>query len=167
MAGVTVKQYSLLDFTVSVIIKEAPGVDAGLEVDIPIGGAGKYLGSITVTKSTDNVTKTVDATGAGVFSFSNDHSGTVDVEISQVSDVVANIIDKIINNYYQDYEQQGVETDWKRTVLDIVISKGSQKVVEATDCMLVKMPDLSIGNEVATRTFSFIAMEIRETGFTY
>lgn len=168
MAGISVKQYSLLDYTLSVIIKEAPGADANaLEVDIPIGGAGKYLGSITVTKSTDNVTKTVDATGAGVFSFSNDHSGTVDIEISQVSDVVGEIIKKIVDKYYQDYDTAGIETDWKRTVLDIVISKNDQKVVEATDCMLVKMPDLGIGNEVATRTFSFIAMEIRETGFTY
>lgn len=161
MANMTMKQYSLLDYTISITLKKST-TDSGTKLNIPIGGAGNYLGSIKFAKDTDRITKTVDATGAGVFSFSNDHSGTVDIEITQVSDAVNEIIKTVFNKYITGNDS------WKETILDITLYKGTtQPIIEATNCMLVKMPDLEIGNEVATRTFSFVAMEIHEKAFTY
>lgn len=163
---VTVKQYSLLDYSLSITLRTTPTDLTGLEQDtltsrynVPIGGSGKYLGSIKFTKSTDNIGKTVDATGAGVYSFTNDHSGSVDIEISQVSDTIAQIINNLAEKYHTGA--------WRDTMVDIVMSKGSTKVIEATSCMLVKMPDFAVANEVAPRTFSFLAMEIKETAFVY
>lgn len=150
-----VKQYSLLDFSLSITFKKN-------RYNIPIGGVGSYLGSIKVAKATDNITKTVDATGSGVFAYSHDHSGTVDIEISQVSNKVATIINRAMKWYHS--ETNG---DWKNGLLDIVIMKNGRKVLDATSCMLTKMPDLEIGNEVAMRTFSFQAIEIREYAVTY
>ena len=157
---VTVKQYSLLDYSLSITLKTSASALTGTKLNIPIGGSGKYLGSIKFVKSTDNISKTVDATGAGVFAFTNDHSGQVDIEISQVSDAIRQIINNLANKYHTDGA-------WKNSLVDIVMSKGSTKVIEATNCMLVKMPDFEVGSEVAQRTFSFLAMEIKETAFTY
>jgi hypothetical protein len=157
---ISVKQFSLLDYTLSIYAKSTDGRTRGRSLNIPIGGSGKYLGSIKFTKSTDNVSKTVDATGAGVFGFTNDHSGTVDIEISQVSDAIKQILFRLANSYHNN--------NWKNTMVDIVMFKGSgTKVIEATNCMLVRMPDLEVASEVATRTFSFVAMEIKEAITTY
>lgn len=158
--AVTVKQYSLLDYSLSITLKQSTTATTGTSLNIPIGGAGKYLGSIKFTKSTDNITKTVDATGAGVFSFSNDHSGQVEITISQVSDAINSIITNISEKYHSD-------GSWKNALVDIIMTKGSKTVIEATNCMLVKMPDFSVENEVGTRSFMLLAMEIRETGFIY
>lgn len=168
--AVSVKQYSLLDYTLAITLKSATTVADGLEqvtsndvtkYNIPIGGAGRYLGSIKFTKSTDNISKIVDATGMGVFAFTNDHSGQVDIEISQVSDQIKTIINQLASKYHSDA--------WKDTLVDIVMSKaGSGEVIEATDCMLVRMPDLVVADQPERRTFSFLAMEIREKeNFTY
>jgi len=159
--AVTVKQFSLLDYSLSITLKTFANETTGTKLNIPIGGSGKYLGSIKFAKSTENISKTVDATGAGVFAFTNDHSGTVDIEISQVSDAIGQIINNLSNKYHTD-------GTWKNAIVDIVMSKGDGgTVIEATNCMLVKMPDLEIGSEVATRTFSFLAMEIKEKSFVY
>jgi len=152
-----VKQYSLLDFSLSIDSK----VD-GITYNVPIGGIGSYLGSIKVAKSTDNVSKTVDATGSGIFAYTHDHSGTVDIEISQVSEKVGQIINKIIDYYHS--ETQG---DWKKGLIDITISKNNVAYLVATDCMLTKMPDLEMGAEAGMRTFSFASIEIKEKGLVY
>lgn len=158
----TVKQYSLLDYSLSITLRSSTSADATETVfNVPIGGAGNYLGSIKFTKSTDNVSKFVDATGAGVFAFTNDHSGTVDIEISQVSDAIADIITQLADKYHGD------KGFWRDALIDIVMNKGTQPVIEATNCMLVKMPDFVVANEPAQRTFSFLAMEIQEMKFNY
>lgn len=144
------KQFSLLDFSISITWKN-------VRYNLPMGGAGSYLGSISVTKSTDNITTTVDATGSGVFNFSADHSGTVEIELSQVSDKINEIINKMANYYHS--QRAG---DWKNALVDITISKNGVALVDATSCMLTKMPDLSIQPEVQNRTFTFSAIEIRE-----
>jgi len=150
-----VKQYSLLDFSLSITFKK-------ITYNIPVGGIGSYLGSIKISKATDNITKTVDATGSGIFAYSHDHSGTVDIEISQVSVDVAKIINNVMD-YYQSVE----DGNWKKGLVGISIMKNGDKIMDATDCMLLKMPDLELGAEVTTRTFSFAAIEIREHAIKY
>lgn len=166
---ITVKQYSLLDYSLAITLKKDPistegtvgTVEANEEskFNIPIGGSGKYLGSIKFMKSTDNISKVVDATGAGIFAFTNDHSGTVEIEISQLSDTIAQIINQLADRYHNGF--------WKDTVVDIVMSKGSTEIIEATNCMLVKMPDFAVADQPERRTFSFLAMEIKEKAFSY
>ena len=151
----SVKQYSLLDFSLSITFKND-------RYNIPIGGIGSYLGSIKVSKATDNISKTVDATGSGVYAYSHDHSGTIDIEVSQVSDVVAKIIKKAMNYYHSQ-----TNGDWKKGLVGITIMKNGTKVIDATDCMLTKMPDLELGAEVGMRTFSFASIEIREFAIDY
>lgn len=162
---VTVKQYSLLDYSVSVTLKESVSTLTGTVLNIPIGGVGKYLGSISIAKEVDNISKAVDATGAGVFSYTHNHSGTVTVEISQLSDAVREILSKIHANY------SGVSAEdpskYKTAVLDITISKNTIPVLVATNCMLTKMPDLTLEAEAGTRTFEFLAMEIKEEAILY
>jgi len=151
----SVKQYSLLDFSLSITFK-------GSRYNIPIGGIGSYLGSIKVSKSTDNVTKTVDATGSGVYAYSHDHSGTVDIEISQVSEQVGTIIKKIMNYYHSQ-----TNGDWKKGIVGISLMKNGSKVIDATDCMLTKMPDFEASAEPGTRVFIFASIEIREFAIKY
>jgi hypothetical protein len=161
---VSVKQYSLLDYNLSVLLKESTDVLTGTLINIPIGGLGKYLGSITVTKDTANISKTVDATGAGVFSYTHDHSGTISIEISQLSDAVSSIL----SNIHEKYTGLSEGTSkYKSAILDITIKKGNSDVISATNCMLTKMPDLTLEAEAGSRTFEFLAMEIKEHSLTY
>lgn len=162
---VTVKQYSLLDYSVSVTLKESVDVDTGTVLNIPIGGVGKYLGSISIAKEVENISKAVDATGAGVYSYTHNHSGTVTVEISQLSDAVREILASVHAKYSGVSKEQPAL--YKKAVLDITISKGNDPVIVATNCMLTKMPDLTLEAEAGTRTFEFLAMEIKEEQLTY
>lgn len=161
---VSVKQYSLLDYNLSILLKSSADVVTGTLINIPIGGLGKYLGSITVAKDTANISKTVDATGAGVFSYTHDHSGTISIEISQLSDAVSSILSNIHEKYTG--LSQGT-SDYKTAILDITIKKGTTDVISATNCMLTKMPDLTLEAEAGTRTFEFLAMEIKEHSIRY
>jgi hypothetical protein len=147
-----VKLYSLLEYTVSIKFKNVPNA-----VSIPLGGMGSYIGSIAFTKDAPNITKTVDTTGSGIFSFSANNSGTVTVEISYLSVKVQEMINRIIARYYS-----ANGTDWKTTLLDITISKNNETIIEATNCMLQGLPDLTLGAEVGMRTFVFQAIEIKE-----
>ena len=150
-----VKQYSLLDFSISITFKKKT-------YNIPLGGFGSYLGNISISKNTDNISTTVDSTGSGVFSFSADNSGTIEIEITQVSDKISQIIQNM-----QNYYQSTVSGDWKNALVDITIHKNAIPIIEATNCMLVKMPDWTAGPEVSTRTYSFSAIEIREMPVVY
>lgn len=147
-----VKLYSLLEYSVSVKFKNQANA-----VNIPLGGMGSYLGSISISKDSPNITKTVDATGSGIFSFSANNSGTITVELSYLSIKVQELLNRIISRYYA---SNGLE--WKKTLLDIVITKNNEAVIEATDCMLEGTPELSIGPEAAMRSFVFQAITIKE-----
>lgn len=162
---VTVKQYSLLDYSISVTLKESLDTTTGTVLNIPIGGVGKYLGSISIAKETENISKAVDATGAGVYSYTHNHSGTITVEISQLSDAVREILANIHAKYSG--VSAGAPALYKSAILDITISKSNDQVIVATNCMLTKMPDLTLEAEAGTRTFEFLAMEIKEEGLTY
>jgi len=148
----TTKLYSLLDYTVSIKFKGQPNA-----VNIPVGGMGSYLGSINVAKESPNITKTVDSTGSGIFSYSANNSGTLTVEISFLSIKVQELINRIISRYYA---PNG--TEWKKTLLDITISRNNRVVIEATDAMLEGAPELVLGPEVANRSFVFQCIEIKE-----
>lgn len=147
-----VKLYSLLEYTVSVKFKKQSNA-----VNIPLGGMGSYLGSITTSKEKPNIQKTVDDTGSGIFSYSANNSGTLTVELSYLSVKVQELINRIVSRYYA---VNG--TEWKQTLLDITISKNNEVVVEATDCMLEGLPELQIGPEAAKRSFVFQCIEIKE-----
>lgn len=147
-----VKLYSLLDYSVSVKFKNQANA-----VNIPIGGMGSYLGSLVIAKENPNISKTVDVTGSGVFSYSANNSGTLTVELNFLSIKVQEIINRIIARYYS---PNG--TEWKNTLLDITISKNNVVVIEATDCMLEGAPELNLSAEVANRTFVFQCIEIKE-----
>lgn len=147
------KQYSLLDYTISLTFQ-------GNQYNIPLGGPKSFLGSISISKATDNITKVMDATGSGGYSFSADNSGTIDIELSMVSDKVSEILERIVDNYHNITSSAA----WKDTILDITIMRAidNKPVVTGTSCMLTKMPDLEIGPEIQNRTFSFVSLEIRE-----
>lgn len=147
-----VKLYSLLEYTVSIKFKNQPNA-----ISIPMGGMGSYLATISVSKDAPNITKTVDATGSGSFSYSANNSGTLTVEVSYLSVKVQELLNRIISRYYATNGQE-----WKNVILDITISRNNEVVVEATDCMLEGAPDLSLGAEIANRSFVFQCIEIKE-----
>ena len=151
-----VKLYSLLEYTVSVKFKTQPNA-----INIPLGGMGSYLANISISKENPNIAKTVDATGSGIFSYSANNSGTLTVELSYLSIKVQELINRIVSRYYS---VNG--TDWKKTLLDITISKNNQVIIEATDCMLEGLPELTLGAEVGNRTFVFQCIEIKEHNAT-
>jgi len=149
------KTYSLLDYSISITKNDSVSANTTIP-DITFGGYGNYLGSITVSRDIEHVTKTVDASGAGVFNFVNDKSGSISIEISQVSNEIAELIE-VINGYVSS------ETyTYKNRIYDITISRtgDSDFSITGTYCMIAGVPEMRFNRDVSTYTWKFICMEI-------
>ena len=166
-----VKTFSLLDHTVSfalsnksnLFFKEANGT---MSNSMSLNALGSFLGKISVTKDEPNITKTADATGGVVFSYSHNHSGKCEFEFSYVSEYVL----KLLTALYDKYVGSNAPENWRKVMLDITISAKSSPTDPTVDtgivawcsgCYLEKMPDLEIGSDVGTRTFSFLVADVQ------
>lgn len=146
-----VKKYSLLDYTVTL------GID-GTSESISLGGKGSFLGSISVERDTPNITKTVDATGSGVYAFSADNSGTITFNLTYISNAANEIMNKLVGKYHATNVNA-----WKdNSSLTITIMKDDRPVIVAKHCMFAGLDSLELGPEVPTRNYPFLAMEISE-----
>ena len=141
------KRYSLADHTVSI-------KSSNSTFKLTLGGTGSFLGGIGVTWDADIWSKEMDPTGSGVLNKSYDRSGEIKVTINQMSEQVKTF-ERIMKSYFTNV---ALETN---PVFDITISSAvNGMLVEATYCVLKKLPDWEAGESAATREFTFIAMEM-------
>lgn len=146
MALVTIKswkKYSLADYQVSL-------ADDDL-TKITVGGRGAFLGSISVSWSSNVWDKQMDVTGSGVYNKNYDRSGEIRLSLNQLASNTIELM-KLWTEYYGD-------GDNNRT-LDITISRNGEDVIEASTCVLSKMPDWQAQDTAGNREFVFLSMEI-------
>lgn len=156
MATPQVKHYSLLDYIIVITTVSGQGLT------VTLGGSQSYLGRVTVQREKANITKTTDVTGSTVYSFSNDHSGTVSLELSFVSTALDSLLKLIREKYLEQ------PTAWKDATFNIDITRSgssSAPVVSLMGCMLSKYPDWEVSAEVGTRTYEFLVAQIEERTF--
>ena len=160
-------RYSLADYQITVTIpRPASGTNSGYEAilqraglsagtSITIGGSGEgegkygsYLGSINVTRNTNLWTTEGDPTGSWVHNKNLDKTGTVAVEITQVSD-------QIIQLTYLCNAYESVSDAVEGLHLEIKNTASGEKIVDAIDCYIQKVPDLPLQDTAQKMTFTF------------
>ena len=141
------KRYSLADHTISI-------ESSNSAFRVKLGGTGSFLGGIGVTWDADIWSKEMDPTGSGVLNKSYDRSGEVKLTINQMSDQVQTF-EEIMKSYFSEQSTN------LNPVFGITISSAVNGViVDATHCVLKKLPDWEAGESAATREFVFISMEM-------
>lgn len=162
-----VKTYSLLDHTISFTFLDPTVVDFNGKRSLELTTLGSFLGKVTVSKTEANVTMNADVTGGVVFNYSHNHSGKCEFEFSYVSEYTL----KLLKALYDKYVGTDAPNNWRKAMVDIVISSkasptaadatGQGVVVSCSNCYLDKLPDLDLGAEVGTRTFTFLVADVQ------
>lgn len=147
-------RYSLADHTVKVTFPEGfnvNGTNLGGLV-LTFGGAGNngidgsFLGEIAVSRSRDTWTTEGDVTGSWVHNKSLDRTGTVTLNLRQISDDVVRL--QMLANAFELNDSVGCQI--------IVFSKDTP-VAQADDCYISKIPDQSFGDSAAMQSWGWTA----------
>lgn len=124
------------------------------QVSVIIGGkimSGFADGSIVkVKRNSDAFTLKVGVDGGGTRAKSNDSSGEIEIELMQSSNS---------NDDLSAFAQADALTN-AGVVSGIVKDGSGRTVVGATTCWVKKMPDVSFGKEVGTRTWVIVSDDL-------
>lgn len=152
-------QYSLADYTLTVSFVNyfnkltTDGTSADTH-SFTIGGPaetsndksyGGYIGNITVNRTESLWSTSGDYTGGYVHNKNLNKTGTVSVQINQLSDAVIKLI-KIFELYYDD------DATINLTITNIATNT---TIALCTDCKISTIPQLSFGNSATTQPWTF------------
>lgn len=153
-----INRYSLADHLVKVTLPaniQYQGADLGGMV-LQFGGPGNnnnngsFMGSITVARSTNTWSTTGDATGSWVHNKTLDRTGTVSLDLRQVSDDVIRL--QMLANIFETQEvQEGCR---------IEVYSGNVTVAVADDCYITKIPNQVYGDSAANQTWEWTSGKV-------
>lgn len=112
---------------------------------ISIGGEGNHVGEISAEHSTNQWSTEGYATGAWVHNKSLDRTGTIALQLNQLTPQIAKLIKMCMTFYDADYDG---------FTLSLSTSDGSV-VCRAIDCYLTKIPAQVFGNAAANQTWTW------------
>ena len=149
-----INRYSLADHTVKITFPDnltVGGVNIGGTV-LKIGGpgdnntGGSFTGEITVSRSTDTWSTEGDATGSWVHNKSLNRTGSVSMQIRQISDDVIRL--KMLSQVFETGDFPGCK---------IEVFSITDTVARAEDCYITKIPDQVYGENAAMQTWNWTA----------
>ena len=158
-------RYALADYQITVTVPSSENnaaVNAILQragivsgTTITIGGPGEgegkwgsYLGSISVKRNKDLWSTDGDATGSWVHNKNLDRTGSIDVEITQVSKQITQLV-------YLCSAFESVSDAVEGLHLEIKNTASGLNIVDAIDCYIAKIPDHPFQDAAQKLTFSF------------
>lgn len=144
-----INRYSLADYTMAVDI---PGRDT-----LTFGGPGEnqlgsFIGQIAVSRNAEMWTTEGDVTGSWVHNKSLNKTGTISMQIRQISDDVIRLFD--IARTYENSDSSEIGAT-------ITISRGTDTVLVGNDCYLTKMPDQVFGDAAEMQTWVWTCGQIK------
>lgn len=142
------KRYSLANYILSIESNDA--TIRSLFGTISIGGEGSYMGSVKVEVPQDLWSTEGYATGAWVHNKNLDRSGTVAVELSQLSDAVQKFI-RLCNLYY---------SGGYGSLSMVLTNTAGTKIATCTDCLPKNIPGQEFGDTAAKQTWTFTCGKI-------
>lgn len=127
-------RYSLSDYILSVTLPStlAATVLGSPNETLSIGGEQSYVGGITVSFSKNTWETTGDYTGSYVHVLNKDRTGTIQIDINQVSDAVTRLI-RIFELYYSG--------NYDGCTLSVTDATDNKEVCRAESCLIQKIPD--------------------------
>ena len=141
-------QYSLADYILSIKPNDATLAQIFQKVDI--GGEGSPVGSINVSLNSNLWSTTGFATGAWIHSKNLDRTGTIAINISQLSDNVAKF-KQLVNVYYTG--------NYGGLTMSLIDSDGNE-VCSAVDCRPVQIPAQDFSTTAQMQSWSFTCGKI-------
>lgn len=162
-----IHQYSLADYQLTIGINEDMAArlnlrdaEGNLLTNFTIGGPGEtgegsFLGQILVSRSADLFTTTGDHTGSWVHDKNLDRTGTITVDITQISDDIITLV-----QLTQIFESIQTNMPGLQLTINSVISSASTTMITARDCLIQKLPDLPLGETAARLSWVFTCGQI-------
>lgn len=141
--------YSLANYKMTITSSDA-NIKRIFGEAMTIGGNGSYVGSFSVNISTSIHGVSGYNTGGYVFSKNYDRTGTISVNLNQLSDEVSKFKNLIKLYYSGDYD----------TLTIVLTNNENEKVVECIDCLPQSIPTQSFGTEASNQTWSFVVGKI-------
>lgn len=159
------KRYSLADYILSVKVPDelrtifgSNSVDETNSLDnvISIGGNGSYVGRIQISLKENMWTTSGDKTGSWVHNKSLNKTGTLEVNLNQVSDKI-----KILIRLYETYYSSDTITEGLTITVNKAVGGGNQECVcTCTDCYIQEIPSQSFGDTAQDQTWTFTCGKI-------
>lgn len=155
-------RYALADYQITVTVPSGvsyqttlagAGITSGTTITIggPGEGEGKYgsyVGSINVKRTKDLWTTEGDATGSWVHNKDLNRTGTIEVEITQVSEQVVQLV-------YLCSAYESVADAVEGLHLEVKNIASGRNIVDAIDCYINKIPDHPFQDTAQKLTFTF------------
>lgn len=155
-----INRYSLTDYILSIIVPDELRevfLGAGDTIDpnsniISIGGDQSFVGSISISSpGSEQWTTEGDVTGSWVHNKSKNQTGTITVEINQISDKV-----RLLLRLFQTYYSADTVTEGLTLTINKAIGGGNQlAVANGEDCYLANRPDITYGETAESQDWEF------------
>lgn len=149
-----INRYSLADHLVKITLPAnltVGGANIGGTV-LSIGGpgnngqTGSFVGEITVERNTDTWTTEGDPTGSWVHNKSLNRTGSVAMQLRQVSDDVVRL--QMLAQVFENGDFPGCK---------IEVFSGTDTVARAEDCYITRIPSQVFGDSAAMQTWGWTA----------
>ena len=162
-----IHQYSLADYQLTIGFSDSIATllnlrdeEGNLLTNYSIGGPGEngegsFVGQILVTRNKDLFTTEGDPTGSWVHNKNLDKTGTIQIDITQISDDVVKLI-QLCQIY------QSVQTNMPGLELTInsVASSTSTTMVTGRDSYIQKVPDITLGETAQRLSWIFTCGQV-------
>jgi len=162
-----IHQYSLADYQLTIGLSEEIARSLGLTdaygnvlTNFSIGGPGEdkegsFVGQITVSRAQDLFTTTGDATGSWVHDKNLNRTGTITIDITQISEDIITLV-----QLCQIFESVQTNMPGLELTINSVVSSTSTTMVSGKDCYIQKLPDITYAEQAGRLTWSFTCGQI-------
>lgn len=162
-----IHQYSLADYQLTIGINQQVALQLGLTdrygnplTNFSIGGPGEngegsFVGQISVSRSKELFTTVGDATGSWVHDKNLDRTGTISVEITQISDDIVTLV-----QLCQIFESLQSNTPGLELTINSTGSATSTTMVTGRDAYIQKLPDITLAETAGRLSWVFTCGQI-------
>lgn len=159
--------YSLADYQLTIGLNDSVAALLGLRdsngnllTNFSIGGPGEngegsFVGQITVGRSQDLFTTEGDDTGSWVHNKSLNRTGTISVDITQISDDIITLV-----QLCQIFESVQSNMPGLELTINSVASSTATTMVTGRDCYIQKLSDIPLGQTASRLTWVFTCGQI-------
>lgn len=118
-------------------------------------GEGSFVGQIVINRAKELFTTVGDATGSWVHDKSLDRTGTITIDITQISDDIV-----ILVQLCQIFESVQSSMPGLELTINSVSSNVSNTMITGRDCYIQKLPDITLGETSGKLSWVFTCGQI-------